>query len=92
MVEGEDAVVDDKPCQHDNAEEIDEIELETVDGSQAEPPEDGGEARREDKEKPQRRTNDGDETEEEDRNDDDNGFTQFWADVLRDGELERVSR
>ena len=30
MVEGENAVVDDKPCQHDNAEEIDEIELEAL--------------------------------------------------------------
>ena len=52
MVEGENAVVDDEPCQHDDTEEIDEIELEAADGSQAEPPEDGGEARREDEKKP----------------------------------------
>ena len=48
MVQGENAVVDDKPCQHDDANEIDKIELEAADGGEAEAPQDGGGARCED--------------------------------------------
>ena len=52
MVQGKNAVVDDKPCQHDDADEIDKIEFETADGGEAEAPQDGGEARRENEKKP----------------------------------------
>ena len=91
MMQSEDAVVDDKPCQHDDAEEIDEIELEATSGGQSKPPEDGGEARREDEKKPQRRTYDRDEAKQKDGNDDDDDFAYFRTDVLRDGELECIS-
>ena len=90
MVQGENAVVDYEASQHDDADQIDEIELEAADGCQTEPPEDGGGARREDKKKPQRRANGREEAEQKDGNDDDNGFAQFRSDVLRDGELEGV--
>ena len=90
-MQGENTVVDDKSCQHDDTEEIDEIKLEAADGSQSEAPEDGGEARREDENKPQRRTNDGNEAKQKDGNDDDDDSAYLWADVLRNGELECVS-
>ncbi len=54
MMEGENAVVDDEPSQHDDADEIDKIELETADGGEPEAPQDGGGTRHEDKKKPQR--------------------------------------
>ena len=91
-MQSEDAVVDDKPCQHDDAEEIDEIEFETADGSQSEPPEDGGETRREDEKKPQRRTYDRDEAKQKDGNNDNDDFAYFRTDVLRNSELECICR
>ena len=90
-MQGENAVVDDKPCQHDDTEEIDEIEFEATSGGQSEAPEDGGEARREDEKKPQRRTYDRDEAKQKDRYDNDDDFAYFRTDVLRDSELECIS-
>ncbi len=90
-MKGENAVVDDKPCQHDDAEEIDEIEFEATSDGQSKPPEDGGEARREDEKKPQRRTYDRDEAKQKDRYDNDDDFAYFRTDVLRDSELECIS-
>ena len=90
MMQGENAVIDDKSCQHDDTEEIDEIKLEATDGGQPKPPEDGGEARREDEKKPQWRTYDRDEAKQKDRYDNDDDSAYFGADVLRDGELEGI--
>ena len=90
-MQGENAVIDDKSCQHDNAEEIDEIKLEATDGGQPKPPEDGGEARREDEKKPQRRMYHRDEAKQKDRYDNDGDSAYFRADVLRNSELECVS-
>ena len=91
MMQGENTIVDDKSCQHDDTEEIDEIELEATSGGQSKPPEDGGEARREDEKKPQRRTYDRDEAKQKNGNDDDDDSAYFGTDVLRDSELECIS-
>ena len=91
MMQCENAVVDDKPCQHDDAYEIDEIELETADGGETEAPQDSGGSRHEHEKEPQRRTNDWNEAKQKDGDDDDDDSAYLRADVLRYSELECVS-
>ena len=92
MVQGEDTVVNDKSCQHDDTEEIDEIEFEATSGGQSEAPEDGGGTRQEDKQDLHGRAEGAQKAENQKRYDNDDGFGEAWASVYCDGKTKDVRR